>query len=45
VDIVPVLLGAGVRLFDHLGTEQIELERTGLIADPDVTHMTFRVLK
>src|SRR5918995_1130440 len=45
VDVVPVLLGDGVRLFDHLGTEHIELERTGLIADPDVTHMTFRVVK
>jgi len=45
VDVVPVLLGDGVRLFDHLGTEQIELERIGLIADPDVTHMTFRVVK
>ena len=45
VDVVPVLLGAGVRLFDNLGTEPIELESTALIADPDVTHMTFRVLK
>jgi len=45
VDVVPVLLGDGVRLFDHLGTEHIELERTELIADPDVTHMTFRVVK
>jgi dihydrofolate reductase len=45
VDVVPVLLGDGVRLFDNLGTEPIELERTALIADPDVTHMTFRVLK
>jgi hypothetical protein len=32
-------------LFDHLSTEHIELERIGLIADPDVTHMTFRVVK
>jgi dihydrofolate reductase len=45
VDLVPVLLGDGVRLFDHLGTEHIELERIELIADPDVTHMTFRVVK
>jgi len=45
VDVVPVLLGDGVRLFDHLGNEHIELERTGLLADPDVTHITFRVLK
>ena len=45
VDVVPVLLGDGVRLFDNLGTTPIELERSGLIEDPDVTHMTFRVLR
>jgi dihydrofolate reductase len=45
VDLVPVLLGDGVRLFDDLGTEQIELERTRVIEAPDVTHMTFRVVK
>gem|GEM_PF-2207943 len=26
-----VLLGKGMRLFDHLGTEHLELERTGFI--------------
>ena len=45
VDMVPVLLGGGVRFFDHLGPGHIELERTGVIAAPGVTHMTFRVLK
>jgi hypothetical protein len=40
-----VLLGDGVRMFDHLGTEHIELERTRIIEDPDVTHMTFRVIR
>jgi dihydrofolate reductase len=45
VDVVPVLLGDGVRLFDNLGSAPIELERIGLIADPDVTHMTFRVVR
>ncbi len=45
VDIVPVLLGGGVRFFDNLGTEHIELERTEVIEAPDVTHMTFRVVK
>ncbi len=43
-DLVPVLLGGGVRFFDDLG-EQIELERTRLIEAPDVTHITFRVVK
>jgi dihydrofolate reductase len=45
VDIVPVLLGGGVRMFDNLGPDHIELERTEIIEAPDVTHMTFRVVK
>ena len=45
VDLVPVLVGEGVRMFDHLGREHIELERTRVIEDPDVTHITFRVVR
>jgi len=45
LDVVPVLLGAGVRLFDNLGTEHIELERIRTIAAPGVTHLGFRVVK
>ena len=45
IDLVPVLLGRGVRLFEHLGTEPIELERTRVIEAPGVTHLTFRVVK
>ena len=45
VDVVPVLLGGGVRLFDHLGTEPIELESTRVIEGAGVTHLTFRVVK
>ncbi len=45
VDLVPVLLGGGVRLFDHLGTGPIELERTRVVEAPDVTHLTFRVVR
>ena len=45
VDLVSVLLGGGVRLFDHLGTEPIELKRTRVIEAPDITHLTFRVVK
>ena len=44
IDLVPVLLGDGVRLFDNLGG-QVELERTGIIEAPDVTHVTFRVVR
>lgn len=45
VDLVPVLLGGGVRLFEHLGTTPIELESTRVIEAPGVTHLTFRVVK
>ncbi len=45
IDLVPVLLGGGVRLFDHLGTEPIELERTRVVEAPGVTHLRFRVVK
>jgi dihydrofolate reductase len=41
--IVPVLFGAGSRLFDHLAPEAIELERIELIASPQATHLRFRV--
>jgi dihydrofolate reductase len=44
VDLVPVLLGDGVRLFDHLGTQPIELESTQMIEGAGVTHLTFRVV-
>jgi dihydrofolate reductase len=45
LDLVPVLLGDGVRLLDHLGTELIELEITRVIEGVGVTHLTFRVVK
>jgi dihydrofolate reductase len=45
IDLVPVLLGDGVRLFDNLGHGQVELERMEIIEAPDVTHMTFRVVR
>jgi dihydrofolate reductase len=43
--IVPVLLGNGVRLFDHWGTDHIELECTQANNAQKVIHMTFRVIK
>lgn len=45
VNLVPVLLGGGVRLFDGLGTTPIELESTRVIEAPGVTHLTFRVVR
>jgi hypothetical protein len=40
-----VLLGAGIRLFDHLGATSIELESTRVLDTPGVTHLVFRVVK
>ena len=45
LQLAPVLLGAGTRLFDHLGADHIELTRTRLIGSPFVTHMKFDVEK
>jgi dihydrofolate reductase len=41
--LAPVLLGAGKRLFDHLGTQAIELERTQVVESPFATHLCFTV--
>ncbi|SRR5258708_4464006 len=45
IDLIPVLLGGGVRLFEHLGAKPIELESTRVVAAQDVTHLVFRVIK
>ncbi len=45
LDLVPVLLGDGVRLIEHLGAGPIELERTRVVEGTGVTHLTFRVVK
>jgi len=43
IHLIPVLLGQGRRLFDHLGPEHIELERTRVLEGDGVTHMHYRV--
>ena len=45
IHLVPVLLGDGVRLFDHIGTEHIELESTRVVGSSNITHLKFRVIK
>ncbi len=45
IDLVPVLLGSGVRLFEHLGIEPIELEVIKVVEAPGVTHLRYRVVK
>ena len=42
--LVPAILGGGARLFDNLGgAPKLELART--VAAPDVTHLTYRVVR
>jgi dihydrofolate reductase len=45
VDLVPLLLGHGVRLFEPVGSEPIGLETMRVIEDPGVTHVFFRIVK
>ncbi len=40
-----VLLGEGVRLFDHLGAKPIRLEHLRTLETPGATHLSFRVVK
>ena len=43
--VVPVLLGAGARLFDNLEGVNAELDCTSVLDAPGVTHLTYRILK
>lgn len=44
IHLVPVLLGDGKRLFEHLGSESLELDRTEVVAAPDgITHLRYRI--
>ncbi len=45
IDLVPVLLGRGVRLFEYLGMEPIELEISSVIQAPGVAHLRYHVVK
>ena len=45
IHLIPVLLGEGKRLFDHLGG-RVNLERTQVVEAPEgVTHLRFRVVR
>lgn len=45
ISVVPLLLGAGVRLFDHLGPDPIALEQIRVIESEGVTHLRYRVVR
>ena len=43
IHLIPILLGQGRRLFEHLGADHIELELTRVLDAPGVTHLHYRV--
>jgi dihydrofolate reductase len=45
IHLIPVLLGGGVRLFEDLDPEGIELRRTSSTETPGATHLRFEVVK
>ena len=42
--LVPVILGGGIRLLEHIGAD-IKLERSRVIAAPLATHLQYRIVK
>jgi dihydrofolate reductase len=45
IHLVPVLLGAGTRLFDSLGGEHIQLKALDVIEGPKATHLRYAVIR
>ncbi len=45
LNLVPVLLGGGARLFDKLGADPTELEQLAVVPTTTVTHLRYRVLR
>jgi dihydrofolate reductase len=45
IDLAPVLLGRGIRLFDRLTIDPTDLEIIRVVAAPGVTHLRYRVTR
>src|SRR5918995_3159860 len=45
IHLAPLLCGEGIRLFERMGPEHVELENMRVVASPQVTHLRFRVVK
>src|SRR5688572_21891038 len=45
IHVVPLLLGSGARLLDHLDPRKVKLEPIRTFAGPGVTHLKYRVVK
>ncbi len=44
ISLVPIVLGAGRPLFEHLGVEHHELEQMRVLQGDGVTHLHYRVI-
>jgi dihydrofolate reductase len=45
VDIMPVLLGNGLRLFEHISDQPVNLEKIKVLETPIRTSLHFRIVK
>jgi dihydrofolate reductase len=45
IHLAPLVFSEGIRLFERMGPEHIELENIRVVASPKVTHLRFRVVK
>lgn len=45
IDVMPLLLGEGLRLFEHIGAQQIQLEKIEVIESAARIDLRFRVVK
>ena len=42
LNVVPIFLGDGARLFENLGEADLGLEQADVIAGPEATHLKYR---
>jgi dihydrofolate reductase len=45
LNVVPIVLGDGTRLFDNIAGADVKLEPVRVVETPDVTHLKYRVVK
>jgi dihydrofolate reductase len=45
VHLVPVLFGGGLRFFEHIGDDHIQLEKVSVVDTPQATHLLYRIAK
>jgi hypothetical protein len=45
IHLVPVLFGAGDRLFDRIGDDHIQLDVVNVVDAPLATHLLYRIVR